>query len=74
MGFLGFNLRSKIVLIFFFRGRSGSLTDEVRLQMSPRRHHYHHTLHNSSNDTSSELLKLLKRLVILLYYAILGYQ
>jgi len=49
-------------LIFFFRGRSGSLTDEVRLQMSPRRHHhYHHTLHNSSNDKSSELLKLLKR-------------
>ncbi|XP_025406020.1 DENN domain-containing protein 4C isoform X2 [Sipha flava] len=43
------------------RGRSGSLTDEVRSQMSPRRHHYHHTLHNSSNDSSSELLKLLKR-------------
>ncbi|XP_026815578.1 DENN domain-containing protein Crag isoform X2 [Rhopalosiphum maidis] len=44
------------------RGRSGSLTDEVRLQMSPRRHHhYHPTLQNSSNDKSSELLKLLKR-------------
>ncbi|XP_050430707.1 DENN domain-containing protein Crag isoform X2 [Adelges cooleyi] len=44
------------------RGRSGSLTDEIKLQMSPRRHHhYHHPLHNSSNGTSSELLKLLKR-------------
>ncbi|XP_050536920.1 DENN domain-containing protein Crag isoform X2 [Daktulosphaira vitifoliae] len=43
------------------RGRSGSLTDEIRLQISPRRHHYHQPLINTSNDTSSELLKLLKR-------------
>lgn len=49
-------------ILVFFRGRSGSLTDEARLQLSPRRHHnYHHVLHNSTNDTSSELLKLLKR-------------